>query len=149
MNAHSEVTVEITANTTRFTESLERLVASSRRVVVATCPVCQHYLARRVRVLAVEVCRLADQRDLDPIGLFGRYLWSVHTRHLDGESLSTRRHTESTGDRPRRITIQRSCNGCQKSLGDATPDELGRAADGLPLPDVTLECGCNAPGAAA
>jgi hypothetical protein len=38
--------------------------------------------------------------------------------------------------------VQRSCNGCQKSLGDAYEAELDAAVDGRRLPDVRLECGC-------
>ncbi len=41
-----------------------------------------------------------------------------------------------------RITVQRCCNGCGRSLGDATDDELNAAVAGAPLPDVRDECGC-------
>lgn len=40
------------------------------------------------------------------------------------------------------ITVHRSCNGCGRDIGDATPSELDAAMAGLPLPDVTVECGC-------
>jgi hypothetical protein len=38
------------------------------------------------------------------------------------------------------ITVQRCCNGCGYSLGDATFIEIQLAIDGLPLPDVRMEC---------
>jgi hypothetical protein len=40
------------------------------------------------------------------------------------------------------ITVKRHCNGCGRSLGDATALELVIACEGRPLPDVRLECGC-------
>lgn len=43
------------------------------------------------------------------------------------------------------ITVQRACNGCGRTLGDATTVELDCAYMGLPLPDVTAECGCTQP----
>ena len=38
------------------------------------------------------------------------------------------------------LTIQRCCNGCGESLGDVTMIEINLAIDGLPLPDVRMEC---------
>lgn len=38
------------------------------------------------------------------------------------------------------ITVQRCCNGCGFSLGDATEAELELAVDGGELPDVRAEC---------
>lgn len=39
-------------------------------------------------------------------------------------------------------TTKRSCNGCGRTLGDATVDELRCAIEGSCLPDVRHECGC-------
>lgn len=44
----------------------------------------------------------------------------------------------------RTIHMKRCCNGCGRELGDPTEHELDRAVVGLPLPDVTAECGCQA-----
>lgn len=44
------------------------------------------------------------------------------------------------------ITIQRACNGCGTSLGNATAAELDAAAAGRPQPDVTDECPSCSPG---
>jgi hypothetical protein len=41
------------------------------------------------------------------------------------------------------IVVKRCCNGCQRPLGDVTDDEIDAAVDGLPLPDVRTECGCE------
>ncbi|MGI8333427.1 hypothetical protein ACRYCC_26040 [Actinomadura scrupuli] len=38
------------------------------------------------------------------------------------------------------ITVQRTCNGCGTSLGDATPAELDAAVAGRWLPDASDEC---------
>lgn len=38
------------------------------------------------------------------------------------------------------FTVQRCCNGCGYSLGDVTMIEIQLAIDGLPLPDVRMEC---------
>lgn len=40
------------------------------------------------------------------------------------------------------VTVKRSCNGCGRSLGDASAAELLGAVAGLALPDVRRECGC-------
>lgn len=40
------------------------------------------------------------------------------------------------------ITIKRCCNGCGRSLGDATEAEMEAAIFGASLPDVRDECGC-------
>lgn len=48
------------------------------------------------------------------------------------------RHDASTGQTT--ITMQRCCNGCGRSLGDATPIEIACATLGIDLPDVTGEC---------
>ncbi len=50
-------------------------------------------------------------------------------------------HDPATGQTT--IHVHRSCNGCGRSLGDATPDELSRAITGSALPDVRPECGCG------
>lgn len=42
-----------------------------------------------------------------------------------------------------RITVKRCCNGCGRRLGDVHDHELDHAMAGLPLPDVTAECGCS------
>jgi hypothetical protein len=41
-----------------------------------------------------------------------------------------------------RVTVKRSCNGCGRSLGDASGVELDAAMSGAPLADVRDECGC-------
>jgi hypothetical protein len=40
----------------------------------------------------------------------------------------------------RLITVQRCCNGCGDSIGDANDADLNAAVAGLPLPDVRAEC---------
>ena len=45
-------------------------------------------------------------------------------------------------DGGRALWVKRCCNGCGRELGDATEAELDAAVSGLPLPDVTDECGC-------
>lgn len=80
--------------------------------------------------------------------LLMRFLGSVHARHVAGGSLSTRHHTpvkwttKANGGKSSRIRVQRSCNGCGSSLGDANDAELDAAMSGTDLPDVRLECGC-------
>lgn len=44
------------------------------------------------------------------------------------------------GSRSTRVTVQRACNGCGTSLGDATDAEMERAVAGLPPEDVRDEC---------
>jgi Domain of unknown function (DUF4326) len=39
-----------------------------------------------------------------------------------------------------RIHVKRCCNGCGDPIGDVTDDEINRAIDGRPLPDVRKEC---------
>ncbi|MEU5596618.1 hypothetical protein [Streptomyces sp. NPDC020298] len=38
------------------------------------------------------------------------------------------------------IKLKRACNGCGLRLGDVTDQEMARALNGLPLPDVRREC---------
>ena len=45
--------------------------------------------------------------------------------------------------RTRTIRVQRCCDGCGESIGDATDLELEYAVAGLPLPSVTAEHGCQ------
>lgn len=40
------------------------------------------------------------------------------------------------------VKVQRACNNCNRSLGDATEEELDAAMNGERLPDVSIECGC-------
>lgn len=54
--------------------------------------------------------------------------WTADQRNADGSTT---------------LTIRRACNGCGRRIGDATPEEINRAVAGLPLPDVTAECGCT------
>lgn len=56
----------------------------------------------------------------------------------------TRTHTppRTTESGSTIIKVQRACNGCHRSLGDATDIELDAAMNGEPLPDVRAECGC-------
>lgn len=117
--------------------------ADVRRLEVKLCPVCRHYLARRQRCIPIAVVIAAMRRDVDPKALFGRYMWSVHERHLAGGCLSTRPRTpDEKTETGSRIHVKRSCNGCGADLGDVRDDELDAAEAGHPLPDVTLECGC-------
>lgn len=44
------------------------------------------------------------------------------------------------GSTATRIRVQRNCNGCEESLGDATDEELLAAVEGRELPDVRGEC---------
>lgn len=46
-------------------------------------------------------------------------------------------------DGGKQLTVKRCCNGCGRSLGDATEAELDAAYAGHPLPGVTAECGCE------
>jgi hypothetical protein len=42
------------------------------------------------------------------------------------------------------FVVQRHCNGCHQSIGDATDAECLAPSLGLPLPDVRHECAtCN------
>ena len=115
-----------------------------------TCPVCTHYFARRIQVVSMWIVIWSDRKDLCASDLALTYRASVHERHLAGGSLSTR---TDTADRRRpggkTITVKRACNGCGKSLGDATSAELDAAMCGSPFPDVRLECGCATDKAAA
>lgn len=117
-------------------------------MAASLCPVCQYYAARRFRVVPLAVAIAAARADLDAHELYMRFMGSVHARHLAGESLSTRHHTpvEWTtgpgGEKSSRLRVQRGCNGCGSSLGDANDAELDAAMSGAPLPDVRLECGC-------
>ncbi|MFH9823055.1 hypothetical protein [Streptomyces bobili] len=43
------------------------------------------------------------------------------------------------------IKMKRACNGCGERLGDITDEEMARAINGLPLPDVRQECPTCAP----
>jgi len=42
----------------------------------------------------------------------------------------------------RRIAVKRCCNGCGRTLGDITNEEMVAAISGSGLPDVRAECGC-------
>lgn len=42
-------------------------------------------------------------------------------------------------------TVQRACNGCHRTIGDVTDEEMDAAMNGLPLPDVRDECPWCAP----
>jgi hypothetical protein len=108
------------------------------------CRVCRHYLERRGDTLLTAVVVQALAYELVPALRLLRYVRSVHDRHVAGGSLSTRHHTalQRTGPSSSRIRVQRSCNGCQKTLGDANAAELDAAVAGQMLPDVRLECGC-------
>ena len=53
-----------------------------------------------------------------------------------------------TPDTSSTIKMKRACNGCGQRLGDVTDQEMARAINGLPLPDVRKECptcGATAP----
>lgn len=113
--------------------------------VRTACRICTAYLERRVDVLARAIALRSFVRGVESHVVAREFMHGVHRRHLAGLSLSTR---TATPDRIRKgggktMTIQRACNGCQKSLGDAREDELESAVAGLPLPDVRLECGCS------
>jgi hypothetical protein len=41
------------------------------------------------------------------------------------------------------ITVKTCCRACGRTLGDATREELDDAIAGLPLPDLSDECGCK------
>ena len=45
-----------------------------------------------------------------------------------------------TPDTSTTIKMKRACNGCGQRLGDVTDQEMARAINGLPLPDVRREC---------
>lgn len=45
-----------------------------------------------------------------------------------------------TPDTSTTIKMKRACNGCGTRLGDVTDQEMARAINGLPLPDVRKEC---------
>lgn len=112
-------------------------------VAASLCPVCQDYASRRIRVIALATVVAADRAGVDPKVLFHRYMGSVHARHLDGGSLSTRKSTPvRRRDGVSHLTVHRICNGCGADLGDANAEELDAAQAGRPLPDVRLECGC-------
>lgn len=49
-------------------------------------------------------------------------------------------------DGSRRMTVQRCCNGCGQSVGDAADEEIETAIDGGELPDVRMECRQCGPG---
>ncbi len=119
---------------------------------VKDCVVCTAYRQRRAHVLAPAIAKQAFIRGVMPMVVTVEFMFAVHRRHLAGRTLSTRVHTP-TLHRPdggkTTITVQRVCNGCQKSLGDATEAELEAAVAGRPLPDVRLECGCLAQDVAA
>ena len=42
------------------------------------------------------------------------------------------------------IRLKRACNACGNALGDATDLEVTMAVQGVRLPDVRDECGCEA-----
>lgn len=44
------------------------------------------------------------------------------------------------GDGSTTIKLKRCCNGCGQYLGDVSDQEMARAINGLPLPDVRREC---------
>lgn len=108
-----------------------------------TCEVCSYYASRRGDLIAPELALQAFKRGVKVHVVAHEFLSRVHDRHLAGGSLSTRIHTPvvktETGSR---ITVQRACNGCGESVGDANDAELDAAMAGAPLPDVRLECGC-------
>lgn len=52
-------------------------------------------------------------------------------------------HTDEDGRSWTTRTVQRVCNGCGRSLGDVTDEEMKAVTAGLRLPDVTGECGCT------
>lgn len=41
-----------------------------------------------------------------------------------------------------RITVHRYCDSCGRDVGDASQEELEAAVAGVPLPDISRECGC-------
>lgn len=57
-----------------------------------------------------------------------------------------RHHTDEDGRSWTTRTVQRVCNGCGRSIGDVTAEEIERSIAGLPLEDVTGECGCTEKG---
>jgi hypothetical protein len=118
---------------------------------VKDCIVCKAYRERRAHVLAPHIAKRAFIRGVAPVVVASEYLFAVHSRHLAGKSLSTRTHTpdKKLPSGGTRMHVMRSCNGCQKSLGDVTEAELVAAVSGAPLPDVRVECGCYDQGAAA
>ena len=114
-----------------------------------TCPVCAHYFTLRIGVVSMWIVIWSDRKDLCASDLAVAYRASVHERHLAGGSLSTRPDTAVRRRPGGHITVKRACNGCGKSLGDATSAELDAAMCGSPFPDVRLECGCLPEKAAA
>lgn len=52
------------------------------------------------------------------------------------------RYQDDDGRQWTKRKVQRVCNGCGRSLGDATEAEIEGAIYG-DLPDVTDECGCG------
>lgn len=109
-----------------------------------SCPVCSHYLDRRATVLEPAIAFQAFIRGVGAGVVLHEYLTAVHDRHLAGDTLSTRPWTPDYIDLggATHVRVKRACNGCGDRLGDATLDELDAAVDGLPLPDVRIECGC-------
>ena len=53
----------------------------------STCPVCQGYLQRRSKAIAVHTVAIARSRGVSSLKLFVRYMTAVHDRHLAGESI--------------------------------------------------------------
>ena len=116
----------------------------NQRNAYRTCPVCLHYLARRADVLAPAIAFRALVRGVSAEVVLHERLTGVHGRHLAGRTLSTRTFTGTVehDDGSKTLHVARICNGCGKSVGDVTADEILAAVDGVPLPDVRLECGC-------
>jgi len=52
-------------------------------------------------------------------------------------------YEDEAGRQWKRVTVQRCCNGCGRSLGDITEHEIDCAVAGKSLPDVRQECGCT------
>lgn len=111
---------------------------------LSACEVCAAYAARRAAVLDPHLRLRAAIRGVDLTVVTREYMFRVHRRHLAGLSLSTRTFTpvEKLPGGGERIRVQRVCNGCYESVGDANATELDHAVAGLQLPDVRLECGC-------
>lgn len=147
MPSDTRAAIQFVADDAPAAEGLARVRVASH---LAGCMVCAAYVRRRGATLLVAVAGHAMGRRIGMAVLLDRYLQKVHTRHLAGGSLSTRHRTPikktKTGSR---IRVQRSCNGCSKTLGDANAAELQAAVGGRPLPDVRLECGCWTEDAAA
>lgn len=138
------ITIELDTQTL-----ITNLTRTELTLHLRTCSICDHYYRRRGTVLLLGVAIEATRHDVNPAYLLTRYMRAVHKRHLTGVTLSTRKATpDRVIDRSTRITVQRSCNGCHTSLGDANPVELGAAVEGRPLPDTRMECGCGEQAAA-